>query len=271
MSATIFNGKLAAADILTDVRGRVMKLKEAPKLLSFYNPKDSASVLYTRIKKQKAENVGIEFEERPTSLGELRGIGYDEIVEQIVEAGREQSITGVLIQHPTGEYSVEEEDWKRLVNAINPKKDVDGLRADSPFVPATVRAVLVALDFSGIDYKGCKIAVVGATGMVGRPLVRVLRKMGAKVREIDERTRDIWFQTKASDVLISCVGKPNLIHGDMIKKGAVVVDVGSPGGDVNFESAQAVASFITPVPGGIGPLTVASLLKNTVLATEQQV
>ena len=105
--------------------------------------------------------------------------------------------------------------------------------------------------------------------MVGSRLVQFLKGKGARVKGIDEITQDMWFQTKNSDVVISAVGKHNLIHGDMIKNGAVVIDVGSPGGDVNFESASAVASFITPVPGGIGPLTVACLLENTVLAAEK--
>ena len=276
MSARIFNGKLAAEEILDNVAKRIKKLKKAPKLLSFYNPKDSASTIYTRIKKQKAEGVGIEFQ--GIEIGWI-----DEAVQKLVEAGKERDVTGILVQHPTGEFAFEGDDWARLVNAINLEKDVDGLREDSPFVPATVKAILVALEqalrlpFGKLriaqgeqqELLNCKIAVVGATGMVGSRLVQFLKGKGARVKGIDEITQDMWFQTKNSDVVISAVGKHNLIHGDMIKNDAVVIDVGSPGGDVNFESASAVASFITPVPGGIGPLTVACLLENTVLAAEK--
>lgn len=291
MSAKIFSGKLVAEEILEDVAARIKRLGKAPKLLSFYNPKDPASALYTRIKKQKAENVGIEFEDREIewiedTVGEIREMGGMDTRTRYDNGQGE--ITGILVQHPTGEEAFSEEDWKRLVEAIPKEKDVDGLRDDSPFVPATVRAILVALDEalrlpsvadtripsdSGqqgkLELSGCKIAVVGATGMVGKPLVKVLEGKRSKVKRIDETTGDIWYQTKSADVVISAVGKHNLIHGNQIKEGAIVIDVGSPGGDVHFESALAVASFITPVPGGIGPLTVACLLENTVIAAEQ--
>ena len=260
MAAKVFDGKRAASEILELVSKRVKKLSFRPKLVSFYNPRDPGSALYTRIKKQKAESVGIEFVGCPTSPRRLRGIGYDEVVGQIVEVGLDPGVTGILVQHPTGEHAYSESDWKALVEAIPQEKDVDGLRGDSPFVPATVKAIFVALSAAGIEPAGLKVSVVGATGMVGRPLVRLLNEKGAKVREIDENTRDVWFQLKNSDVVISAVGKSNLIHGDQLKQGVVVIDVGSPGGDVDFDSARAVASFITPVPGGIGPLTVVCLL-----------
>lgn len=265
-----------AEEILEDVAARIKRLKKIPKLLSFYNPKDPASALYTRIKKQKAENVGIEFEDREIEWVE-DAVREMNTLEQ-GEMGERGEITGVLVQHPTGEHAFKLEDWMRLVEAIPPEKDVDGLREDSAFVPATVKAILVALDEAlrlpsvaqgKLELSGCKIAVVGATGMVGRPLVKALERKGSRVKGIDETTGDIWYQTKSADVVISAVGQHNLIHGNQIKEGAIVIDVGSPGGDVHFESAQAVASFITPVPGGIGPLTVACLLENTVLAAEK--
>ncbi len=264
MSARIFDGKLKAEEILEDVAKRVSRLQSAPKLVSFYNPKDSGSALYTRIKRQKAESVGIEFEEK-----EIEWV--DETVKKLLEVGQDASVTGILVQHPTGEEAFSEEDWKRLVGAIPLAKDVDGLREDSPFVPATVRAILVAIEDAGGIWKDCKVAVVGASGMVGKPLVKVLSEKGAKVRAIDENTEDIWYQTKNSDIVISAVGKQDLILGEQIKEGAIVIDVGSPGGDIHFDSASAVASFITPVPGGIGPLTVACLLENTVMAAEKNV
>ncbi|OGY16641.1 MAG: hypothetical protein A3H88_01380 [Candidatus Blackburnbacteria bacterium RIFCSPLOWO2_02_FULL_44_9] len=263
MAAKVFDGKRAASEILELVSKRVKKLSFRPKLVSFYNPRDPGSALYTRIKKQKAESVGIEF------VGwEIYGV--TEAVREIGDVGGDEGVTGILVQHPTGEHAYSESDWKALVEAIPQEKDVDGLRGDSPFVPATVKAIFVALSAAGIEPAGLKVSVVGATGMVGRPLVRLLNEKGAKVREIDENTRDVWFQLKNSDVVISAVGKSNLIHGDQLKQGVVVIDVGSPGGDVDFDSARAVASFITPVPGGIGPLTVVCLLENVVEAAEKK-
>jgi len=262
MSAKIFDGKAVAEDLLVNVRDRVIALGFVPKLVSFYKPDDLGSKLYTRIKAEKAKSVGIEF-------NGVEIFRVEEAVEKIREIWEEGKVKGVLVQHPTGEFAFSPNHWEMLVNAIPREKDVDGLRENSPFLPATVRAIMVALSFAKITLKDCKVAVVGASGMVGKPLVRALWERGAKVKEIDETTDEVWFQTKNADVVISCVGKHNLIVGDQIKTGAVVIDVGSPGGDVDFESARAVASFLTPVPGGIGPLTVACLLENVVIAAEK--
>lgn len=262
MSAKIFDGKAVSEDLLASVRERVSALGFAPKLVSFYKPDDPGSALYTRIKRQKAESVGIEFEEREI-------VWAKDTVNEIRQTANDKTVTGILVQHPTGEHAFSQESWEEMVSAIPSQKDVDGLGANSPFLPATVKAIFVALSFAKVLLPDLKVAVVGATGMVGRPLVRALEARGARVKGIDENTEDIWFQTKNADVLISCVGKQNIIHGDQIKDGAVVVDVGSPGGDIHFESASAVASFLTPVPGGIGPLTVACLLENTVEAAEK--
>lgn len=264
MSAKIFNGKVVADKLLASVRDRVRELKVVPKVVSFYKEDDPASKLYTRIKKQKAESVGIEFVD-------VKMYRAEDAVREIKEVGEDKSVTGILVQHPTGEFAFTQDHWEMLAGAIPLEKDVDGLRSDSIFEPATVRAIMVALSFAKVALKDCKVAVVGATGMVGNPLVKALEGKGSRVKGIDETTGDIWYQTKSADVIISAVGQHNLIHGDQIKTGAVVIDCGSPGGDVDFESARAVASFLTPVPGGIGPLTVACLLENTVLAAEKLV
>ncbi len=262
MSAKIFDGKAVADNLLVSVHERVKTLGIAPKVISFYKEDDPASKLYTRIKKQKAESVGIEFEDRKMH-------GTEEAIKEIREIGEDRGVCGIIVQHPTGEFAFTPDRWDMLIEAIPPGKDIDGLRHDSPFVPATVRAIMVALSFAKVNLKEAHVAVVGATGMVGRPLVRELRERGGKIREIDETTQDVWYQTKNADVVISAVGQHNLIHGDQLREGAVIIDCGSPGGDVDFESARAVASFLTPVPGGIGPLTVACLLENIVLAAER--
>ncbi|OGY08220.1 MAG: hypothetical protein A2782_00375 [Candidatus Blackburnbacteria bacterium RIFCSPHIGHO2_01_FULL_43_15b] len=262
MSAKIFDGKAAADNLLVSIHERVKTLGIVPKVISFYKEDDPASKLYTRIKKQKAESVGIEFED-------IKIYRAEDTVPEIKKFGEDKGVSGILVQHPTGEFAFTPDRWDMLVRAIPPGKDIDGLRHDSPFVPATVRAIIVALSFAKVNLKEARVAVIGATGMVGRPLVRELRERGGKIREIDETTQDVWYQTKNADVVISCVGQRNLIRGDQLREGAVVIDCGSPGGDVDFESARAVASFLTPVPGGIGPLTVVCLLENIVLAAER--
>lgn len=263
MSAKIFDGKRMSSRMLLDLARRVKKLGFTPKLVSFYKPDDPGSALYTRIKEQKAREVGIEFEA-------IEIFRVTDVVGKIREMGEMEGVTGILVQHPSGEFSFHPDHWEALVGAIPPQKDVDGLRDYSLFIPATVRAIMVAMDQAGVKISGCKIAVVGSKGMVGSRLVSVLKEKDARVSEIDNTTTDIWFQTKSSDVVVSCAGVSKLISGEMIKKGAVVIDVGAPGGDVDFQSVVNRASFVTPVPGGIGPLTVACLLANVVLAAENE-
>lgn len=265
MAAKVFDGKGKAQEILEEVASRVKRLPFAPKIVSFYKPEDPGSALYTRIKREKARAVGIDFQEVEIEDIQRAAAGLS-------RAAEDPGVSGILVQNPTGEFSFSAEEWEKLVSLIPAEKDIDGLRENSTFMPATVRAIMVALAGAGVTTPALadkKIAVVGASGMVGKPLVKILKEAGATVREIDNQTEDMWYQTKKADVLISATGVPRLINGDMIKKGAVVVDVGSPGGDVDFESALAVASFITPVPGGIGPLTVACLLENVVDAAEK--
>ncbi|MBI2268658.1 MAG: bifunctional 5,10-methylenetetrahydrofolate dehydrogenase/5,10-methenyltetrahydrofolate cyclohydrolase [Candidatus Blackburnbacteria bacterium] len=268
MSAKIFDGKRKAEEISENVRRRVAKLHFTPKLISFYKPDDPGSALYTRIKKQKAQSVGIEFED-------IEIYRAQDAVSQIRESSKDPAVHGILVQHPSGEFAFQEKNWQALLEAITKEKDVDGLRDDSPFLPATVKAVLVALNDAGLSLTklslvSVKVAVVGATGIVGRALTKVLKDYAAQVIEIDVTTQDVWFQTKKADIVISATGNPRIINGDMIKKNAIVIDVGAPGGDVDFDSVKSVASFITPVPGGIGPVTVACLLENLVEAASKR-
>lgn len=270
MSAKVFDGNVEAEEVLQLVKQRMGKLGFVPKLVSFYKPDDMGSALYTRIKRRKAQDVGIEFE----GVEIFRGKDVPSLVKK---ASLDSGVCGILVQHPSGEFAFSEEDWRAMVDAISPKKDVDGLREDSPFVPATVKAVLVALRVAGFSFVGhrtalgfakLRVVVVGATGMVGRPLVKVLEDSGAKVIGLDVDTQDLGYQTKRADVLVSATGVPGLIKAGMVKPGAVVIDVGAPKGDVS-KNVKEVASFVTPVPGGIGPVTVACLLENVVEAAEE--
>lgn len=253
MSAVIFDGKKKAEELLARVRNRVRELKKQPRLVSFYKADDIGSTLYTKIKSKKAAKVGIKFE--AVAIASI-----DKTVQLIKQASEDRQVQAILVQHPTGGvYSNEE--WQKLVLAIASEKDVDGLRDDSPFLPATVKAILYILEEAKVDLKKSKIAVIGSEGMIGSRLVKILKKEGAKVLEIDEKVKNK-DRVKESDVVVSATGVPRLVKADMVKPGVVVVDVGAPKGDVDFEKVAAKSSFITPVPGGVGPMTVACLMEN---------
>lgn len=255
MEAVIFDGKKKAEEILVRVRDRVRKLGFAPKLISFYLPEDEGSVLYTKIKSKKAKEVGIEFEGVPIQK-------VEETVQLIKQASDDPAVHGILVQHPQGGvYSNEQ--WQKLILAIAKEKDVDGLRDDSRFLPATVKAILYVLEEARVQLNEVKIVVVGSEGMIGKRLVIALSNRGAEVIGIDLPS-NLVTQLPSYPIIISATGVPGIIKGNMVKEGAIVIDVGSPKGDVDFEEVLQKASFITPVPGGVGPMTVACLLENVV-------
>jgi methylenetetrahydrofolate dehydrogenase (NADP+)/methenyltetrahydrofolate cyclohydrolase len=160
----------------------------------------------------------------------------------------------------------------QILNEIDPAKDVDGLRSNSIFLHPTSKAVIEIIDMAKKDPNSpfktgsLKVVVVGATGMVGTPLVKELKNEGYEVIECDTNTTDLRGQSLQADIVISCAGVPNLIMDDMVRSGAIVIDVGSPRGDVDFDLVVKIASFITPVPGGVGPVTISALLENLVSA-----
>jgi methylenetetrahydrofolate dehydrogenase (NADP+)/methenyltetrahydrofolate cyclohydrolase len=252
--AVVFDGRRKATEILERIKSRINANGLQLKLVSFYREDDPASVLYTKIKSQRAKEVGIEFQAIPIE-------SIKKTVQLIKQFSGDPKVHGILVQHPTGGiYSPNQ--WQRMVSAIVPEKDVDGLRDNSPFLPATVKAIFYILRQAKVQLNKVKIAVVGTEGMVGRKLVMALRNEGPELIEID-KDNDIKGIKKA-DVVISATGMPGIIKADMVKNGAVVIDVGSPKGDVDFDEVVKKASFVTPVPGGVGPMTVACLLENVV-------
>ena len=259
MSAIIFDGKEEARWKKETLKKRVEELGITPKLVSFYKASDEGSALYTRIKRNAAIEVGFEFEDYEITSPQ-------EVVVKVLELNKDERIHGILIQKPSGVNNFSEEDWKEMTSAISLEKDVDGLTGRNPkFLPATVKAVLLVLEKANALGKALNFVVVGDTDILGRPLVSYLEGIGEKVRVANKFTEDLPAMTKNADVLVSATGVADLISKDMVKDGAVVVDVGEPRGDV-AEDVREVASFISPVPGGVGPLTVVSLLENTVEA-----
>lgn len=202
----------------------------------------------------------------------------EELIELIESLNKRPDISGILCQLPVPEHIDEE----AIINAIDPKKDVDAFHpvnvgkimvGNYDFVPCTPAGVMELIHESGIDVSGKECVVVGRSNIVGKPQAMLLLHENGTVTICHSRTKDLAQKTKNADILVAAVGIPNFIKGDMIKEGAVVIDVGinrmEDGklcGDVEFETAKEVAGAITPVPGGVGPMTIAMLMKNTVKA-----
>ena len=239
--------------------------KVIPHLVSILVGDDATSSLYVNLKKNAVERIG----------GEATIVKLDEnsklekILEVINWYNNDAEIQGIMVQMPLPGKVSEFRD--EIINAIKPEKDVDGLRSDSKFVHPTTKAVIDIIDFANgyLDLSSTlSCTVVGATGMVGKSVVKELSRKGYKVTEVNSRTSNLIEGVGSADVLVSATGKPGLITEDMIKDRAIIIDVGSPKGDCDLD-INSKASFITPVPGGVGPVTISCLLENLVEAAEK--
>ena len=278
----ILHGKEVAAKVLAEVKAGVSALHARtgvhPTLAVILVGDDPASQIYVRNKKRAADEVGI------TARDFLfpGGCSQAELLDTIRTINADPSIHGVLLQLPLPKGLDENE----AVNAIAPAKDADGLHPTNlgnllvgkpSTVPCTPAGCLAILDHYGIALEGAEAVVVGRSRLVGKPLAQLLLARNATVTMCHTRTRDLAAHCRRADVLCVAAGKPRVITGDMIKEGAVVIDVGvnrldsgKLAGDVDFDSASTRARAITPVPGGVGLMTVAMLMKNTLLATTRQ-
>ncbi len=266
--AIIFDGRAFAAEKEEALVLKVLDLRQkgiTPHLVSVIVGDDPASHLYVGLKKKAVERLGGEM--TVVSLGENTTL--EKILEAIEWYNKDSEIHGIMVQMPLPEKF---KDFKfQIIDSINPKKDVDGLQKDSLFLHPTSKAVMDIIDFANgyLDLSATlKCVVVGANGMVGAPVVKELRKKGYEVVECDSKTEDLSQKTLAADILVSATGHPKLITEDMIKKEAMIIDVGSPVGDCDLNGIKSKASFITPVPGGVGPVTISCLLENLVEASE---
>lgn len=267
----IINGKAIADKQAVRVKRLAVSLRKRgiiPKLAVILVGNDEASKIYVRLKSKRAAEAGVEtkilkFEET------IGGIG---VIGEIRELNADETVHGILVQLPlpSGLHPVR----RGILDAIAPKKDVDGLTRKGKFLPATVRAVLVILKEAGFGGfrglgefggSGKTVVVVGQGDLVGKPLADYLEKQKVKVIRCDEFTKDLKSETLKGDVLVVATGVPNLIKADMVKPGAIVIDCGSPKPEVDPAAAE-IAGAITPVPGGVGPLTVVSLLENVLAA-----
>ena len=235
---------------------------------------DPASRVYVNNKKKACEECDIYSEEYALP----KETTQEELLELINTLNNKSDISGILVQLPVPKHI----DETTIINAIDPKKDVDAFHpvnvgkimvGDFDFVPCTPAGVMELIKESGIDVSGKECVVVGRSNIVGKPQAMLLLHQNGTVTICHSRTKDLKEHTKKADILVAAVGIPNFITGDMIKEGAVVIDVGINRlenkklcGDVEFESAEKVAGAITPVPGVVGPMTIAMLMKNTVKA-----
>jgi len=278
MSARILSGTEPAEAILASLQKDVAELD--PKLVIVQVGDDPASASYIRKKLESAEKIGMRHEH----LHLRDNITQSEMFAHIKTLNEDDDVTGYIIQLPLPDQLAGIQ--PQLFREIDPYKDVDGFTAYNigkmflsaefeHLPPATPAGVIALLDYYNIDVKGKHSVVVGASNIVGKPIAVMLLNRGATVTICHEFTNDLAHHTKQADILISAVGKPGLISGDMLKQGVVIIDIGLTQtidglkGDVEV-AAQEIASAITPVPGGVGPMTVASLLKNCVTAKKRQ-
>lgn len=271
-----FDGRGFADKIERDLVYKVQNLASKPKIVSVLVGNDPASKLYTRLKKEAAERVGIQFDVLEIDLG----FKTQDLREQIVELGNKEDVSGVMIQLPVP--GLQGQTLQEVLKAIPPEKDVDGLRyPESGVIPPVVKATLLILaemtnhkfparrscassvaggSNSQIGNLG-KYVVMGAGGSVGSALCNELQKQGVLVIKIDSDTNDPTRRLLEGKVVISCVGKEGLVTPEMVQEGAIVIDVGAPKGDMAKEVYQK-ASVSVEVPGGVGPVTIATLMEN---------
>jgi methylenetetrahydrofolate dehydrogenase (NADP+)/methenyltetrahydrofolate cyclohydrolase len=281
VAARVIDGKAVAATVRERVKVDVAAYKEetgrTPGLATVLVGEDPASQVYVGMKRRNTEEVGMHsiHHEPDASIRE------DELLELVHELNEDDGVDGILVQLPLPAHIDED----AIVAAIDPMKDVDGLTPVSAgmlahgspgLVPCTPRGVMELLGHEGVELEGVEAVVVGRSKLVGVPVARLLLAANATVTMCHSRTRDLDAVCRRADVLVAAVGVPRLLGAEAVKPGAVVIDVGvnrlDEGlvGDVDYEAAAEVAAAITPVPGGVGPMTIAMLLSNTLQAARQR-
>lgn len=285
MTAKILDGAALAQELRSEFKLRAEALAAQgvrPGLAVVLVGEDPASQVYVRNKVNACAQAGFHSEKIVLPPDTTAAA----LLERIAALNADPAIHGILVQLPLPKHI----DADAVLEAIAPEKDVDGFHAENigaltqgnpRFIPCTPHGVMKLLEKGGVALKGQEAVVIGRSNIVGKPMALLLLAAGATVTICHSQTRDLAFHTRRADILVAAVGRPRFVTGDMIKPGAVVIDVGinrvpegQPDagklcGDVDFASAVEVASAITPVPGGVGPMTIAMLLANTLLAAER--
>ena len=281
MTARIIDGKAISEAVLAEVAGRARACEGRgvkPTLAVVLVGDDPASKIYVRNKEKRAEEVGIATRDHRLPADTTT----DALLQLVRELNADRSVDGILVQLPLPRQI----DADAVLLAIDPAKDVDGFHPDNlgrlvigepRFVACTPAGCLRLLDETGVELEGKHALVIGRSTIVGKPMAHLLLQRNATVTIAHSRTRDLAAEVRRADVVVAAVGRANLVKGAWLKPGAAVIDVGMNRdengklcGDVDFESAKEVAGAITPVPGGVGPMTIAQLLSNVVGAAERR-
>lgn len=270
--AIILDGKMLRDKIFESLKAKLDKMQQKPTLAVILVGENPASQIYVRNKKKTAEKLGI----NSLSIEYPSDISEEELLNKIKELNSDEKVTAILVQLPLPAHI----NKNRIIDAILPQKDVDGLTpynlgklfsGEEPYVyPCTPKGILLLLDEYNIKLEGKKIVVVGRSNLVGKPVAQMLLKRNATVTMCHSHTKNLSEITKTADIIVSAVGK-KVIGEKMLKSDCVVIDVGifrdengKISGDVDFENVSKTAAYISPVPGGVGPMTIASLMLNTV-------
>jgi methylenetetrahydrofolate dehydrogenase (NADP+) / methenyltetrahydrofolate cyclohydrolase len=277
LSATVIDGRAIAASVRAEVEAEIAATGLRAGLATVLVGDDPASEIYVRGKIRACEEVGIASIHHHLAAD----VSQDEVADLLAELNDRPDVSGILLQLPVPEPL----DGQALTELIDPDKDVDGLTPISAgrllqnrpgLRPNTPLGCIELLDRHGVSLEGAEAVVVGRSDLVGRPVAQLLLHRNATVTMCHSRTRDLAAECRRADVLIAAVGRPRLVQGDWVKPGAAVIDVGinrtDDGlvGDVDFAAAAERAALITPVPGGVGPMTIAMLLRNTVQAARMR-
>ena len=266
----ILDGKKVRDSLAEKLREKIAKIGKKPKLVIFQVGNDERSSTYIRQKKIFGEKIGFDVEHIQYGTA----IGEEEIISKIKEKNTDASVSGIIVQMPLPENL----NPVRIIDTILPEKDADGLTSvnikkffvsdKTAIVPATAKGIISLLDFYKIKIAGKKVVVVGRSLIAGRSIANVFLNNDATVTVCHSKTKNLKEETKSADILVVAVGKAKLIKKDFVKKGQVVIDVGMNKskdalcGDVDFENVSRIVGAITPVPGGVGPMTVVSLFGN---------
>lgn len=275
----LMDGKMISSKLKEEYKERIAKMKKKPNLVMIRIGNDAAAALYTKMKGRVCEELGIPFTEYELNSD----ITQQELLNKIDELNQAEDVTAILIESPIPNHLNILEAFDR----ISPWKDVDGLNsinlgelaAGHPnFIPATPLGIMTLLKEYRVEIEGKRCVVVGRSNLVGRPMALALLNANGTVTVCHSRTKNLAEITKEADILVVAIGKPKFITAEMVKEGAVVIDVGInriPGekkivGDVDFENVKQKCEYITPVPGGVGPMTIISLIDNLMRTVDEE-
>jgi methylenetetrahydrofolate dehydrogenase (NADP+) / methenyltetrahydrofolate cyclohydrolase len=273
--AQLIDGKAIAQQVEAEVRDALARLSYKPGLVAVRVGNDPASEVYVRNKARKAEELGL----RGTELVFDASMQEADLLSEIGRLNGDDEVDGILVQLPLPKQI----DSKKVIEAIDPEKDVDGFHPNNvgllhlgrpTLVPCTPAGIMRLIASTGTTIAGSRATVIGRSDIVGKPVAALLLQQNATVTICHSRTRDLGGVVRQADIVVAAIGKPRFVTAEMVKPGALVIDVGINRvdgklvGDVDFQRVRDVASWITPVPGGVGPMTIAMLMKNTVTAAQ---